>query len=79
MSSKRGMSSKRRDLILGCIGDAVSDLLYYDRKDDEELPRGEIEAAIEAKELTIDDMVDRFRAVLQEGLKVSDRRATRPG
>jgi hypothetical protein len=35
----------RRDLILGTIDDLVGDFLYYDRKGDEDLPRGAIEIA----------------------------------
>jgi hypothetical protein len=74
-----GMNRTRRDLILACIEDAVSDLLYYDRKEDEDLPSGAIEAAVEAGEITVDDMVARFRVALQEGMRMSEGRATRRG
>ena len=39
-------SEERKDLIFEAIGELVSDLLYWDRKDDPELPLGMIEAAI---------------------------------
>ncbi len=55
----------RRETILDTVDDLVSDFLYYDRKEDEDLPRGEIEAAIEAGEVTIDDLVARFRDGLE--------------
>lgn len=59
---------KRPELIRMTIIDLVTDLMYYDRKEDQELPRGEIEAAIENSELTAEDMVDWFRDALLESL-----------
>jgi len=59
----------RRDLIRGTVSDLVADFLYYDRKNDQDLPLGEIEAAIEAGEITVDEIVVQFRMELQEGLK----------
>jgi hypothetical protein len=53
--------SDRRELILATIDDAVTDLIYYDRKEDEDLPRGEIEKAVKAGEITADEIVERFR------------------
>lgn len=58
----------RRDLILATIDDAVSELLYYGRKEDEELPCGDIEAALAAREISVDEMVEAFRAALMKGL-----------
>lgn len=48
--------------------DLAGALLYYDRKEDEELPRGEIEAAIEAGEITADEIVTRFSDELRAQL-----------
>ena len=56
----------RRDLILLTVGDLVSTLLYYGRKDDEELPEGEIEAAIEAGEITTEEILTHFEQGLRE-------------
>ena len=53
-------------MILGTIDDLVGDLLYYDRKGDEELPQNSIEEALQKGEITIDDMVGKFREVLEE-------------
>lgn len=59
----------RRDTILGTVDDLVSDFLYYDRKEDEELPRGAIDDAVKAGEVTVDEIVEHFRKSLVEGLK----------
>lgn len=58
----------RRQIIIDTVDDLILDFLDYDRKDDDDLPRGEIEAAIEARELTVDEIVARFKKQLEEGL-----------
>lgn len=58
----------RKQIILDTIDDAVSNLLYYDRKEDEDLPSGEIEAAVEAKEISIDEMVAAFATAIAKVL-----------
>ena len=50
----------RKELILLTVDDLVSDFLYYSRKGDEELPRGEVESAIMAGEVSVDDIVTKF-------------------
>ena len=60
--------SERRDVILGTVRDLVGDLLWYGRKEDESLPRGEIEAAIVAGELTADDIAAEFATALKAAL-----------
>jgi len=57
----------RRDTILAAVETAVANLLYYDRKEDEDLPRGEIEAAVAAGELASGEIVDAFRDALHRG------------
>jgi hypothetical protein len=54
--------------IRGTVSDLVSDFLYYDRKEDEDLPRGAIQDAIAANELTVDSLVEWFREELTKGL-----------
>jgi hypothetical protein len=54
--------------ILGTVEDGVSNLLYYDRKEDEDLPLGAIDEAVRLGEVTIDEIVDLFRTKLCEGL-----------
>lgn len=53
--------TSRRDRILLTVDDLVGAFLYYDRKDDEDLPRGQIEDAIATGEVTIQEIVARFQ------------------
>ena len=62
------MSDPRKTTILMTVADLVIDLLDEGRGDDEELPRGEIEEAIEAGEVTVDEIVAEFRRALVEQL-----------
>lgn len=57
-----------KDLILGHVKDLVADLLWYDRKEDEDLPRGAIEKAIEDGEITAEEIIEQFRVELEERL-----------
>lgn len=65
-SQDRGRSLA--DLILGAVGDLVTNLLYYDRKEDEDLPQGAIQLAVERRVVTVDQMVEKFREGLIGGL-----------
>lgn len=58
----------RKQTILNTVDDAVSNLLYYDRKEDEKLPRGAIEEALKAGEITVEEMVSKFESALRAGL-----------
>lgn len=51
------------------ICDHVSRFLYYDRKEDEYLPRGALEKAIEDGDITVDEIVEAFAKWLRQGLK----------
>jgi hypothetical protein len=55
-----------KERILGAIEDSIAKLLYYDRKEDEDLPRGTIEKAIEDGVVTVDEIVELFRKELLE-------------
>ena len=57
---------KIEKLILASASDAALDFIYTDRKDDAELPRGEIEKAIEEGRVTIEAIVDTFENKLRE-------------
>ena len=59
-------TTTRRQTILSTVTDLVSDFLYYDRKDDEELPRGSIREAVEAGEITEAEIVAHFAKTLSE-------------
>lgn len=54
----------RREMILDTVADLVADFLCYGRKEDEDLPRGEIEAAVAAGEITPREIVARFEREL---------------
>jgi len=58
-----------RKLILDCIEDAVVNLLFYDRKEDEELSEEAIENAFTSHTISIDDAVHCFRMALINGLE----------
>lgn len=55
--------------ILLVIADLVLNFLYYDRKEDDNLPRGRIDEAVRAGEITIAEMVAAFEQHLCEGLR----------
>lgn len=58
----------RREKIINVFTDSIIDMLYYDRKEDEDLPRGGIEEAIRAGEITVDEIIKIWSAELIEGL-----------
>lgn len=60
--------SERKQNILNTIDDLVSGFLYYSRKEDEDLPVGAIEAAIEANEITVEEIVAAFASKIKAGL-----------
>jgi hypothetical protein len=62
--------STQEELILGTVEDLVADFLYYDRKEDEELPRGAIEQAVINRFELIDEIVAKFKEELIEALIV---------
>ena len=59
----------RRQHILACLSDAVSNILYYDRRNDEDLGLFDIPDALEAGEISIEEMVQAFELELREGLE----------
>lgn len=58
----------RKQRILDLISDGVGRLMYYDRKEDDELPRGAIEEAVSKGEITLDEMVAEFANELRNNL-----------
>jgi len=63
--------NNRRKHILDEISDVVSRFLYYDRKEDEQLPPGAIEEAIKAREVSVSEITGHFENELRIGLKPS--------
>lgn len=58
-----------KEYLNGVINDVVSDLLYYDRKEDDTLPVGKIDEMVKNGEVTIDELVEAFKTHLTKGLK----------
>jgi hypothetical protein len=54
----------RKEFILDAVSDLAGQLMYYDRKEDEDLPMGAIEEAVSAGEITVDEIVDCFKRQL---------------
>lgn len=59
------MMTTTKEQILGAVRDLVSDFMYYDRKEDEDLPLYAIEDALDAGIVTIDEIVAEFRGQLE--------------
>jgi len=59
------MDEELKQLIVDTIKDLVSDFLYYDRKEDEDLGLDDINYAIENKVITLDEIVENFRKELE--------------
>jgi len=57
-----------RDTIIAFVKDSVVDLMYYDRKGDEDLPMGAIEQAVKDGVITAGEMVAAFADSLTEYL-----------
>lgn len=60
------MASDKRQVILDTASDLMASFLYYDRKENESLGRGEIKAAITQGVVTVDELVAIFRKALEE-------------
>ena len=58
-----------KEVILGVTNDLVTDFLYYDRKEDECLPRGAIEKAISAGVIKPEEVVDAFAKAFYKGVE----------
>lgn len=66
--TKEELKKIRQD-IKNTISDLVAGFLYYDRKEDEELPRGAIERAVNMNIISVEEMVDKFKDELIKGIK----------
>lgn len=57
-----------KEYVNDVVSDLISDFLYYDRKEDDTLPRGHIENMIKNGELTVDEIIGMFAEHLRKGL-----------
>jgi hypothetical protein len=53
--------------VLLLVEDLVSNFLYYDRKEDEDMPVGKIEELVKNGDITVDKIVETFRDALVGG------------
>jgi len=58
-----------RDHLAAAVLGLVADLLYYDRKEDEDLPLSAIDEMVESDAVTVDEIVDLFRRELEARLR----------
>jgi len=57
-----------KERILAAIQTAVIKFLYYDRKEDEDLPVGVIEQAVRDGVITTDEIVEEFRHEIERSI-----------
>jgi len=67
MTTRENIKTTREN-IKTTISDLVLNFVYYDRKEDEELPVGAIEKAIQAGQISQEEIVAYFRQQLGEKL-----------
>lgn len=67
------INSDRRITIMNQVKDLVGKFLYYDRKEDEDLPIGQIEKAIQVGDITVDEIVKCFSSTLMKLLRDEDQ------
>lgn len=53
-------NADKRQRILGAVEACAGGLMYYDRKEDQDLPRGAIEQAVKDAVITVDEIVAAF-------------------
>jgi len=51
----------KKELFLGIVQDTVTNLLYYDRKDDEQLSCNDISTLIDNGEVSLKELIDAFK------------------
>ena len=66
------MMRTKKEIVVSIIKDTVSDFLYYDRKEDEEMSREDIQRVFDDGLITIDEAVNLFREELINGLDTSE-------
>ena len=66
--SKKSDGSSKRDLIISVVKDLASSFVYYDRKEDEDLQRGDIEKAIASGDISLDEIVQVFASELRNAI-----------
>jgi hypothetical protein len=60
---------KLRSCIYNTVSDLFKDFFYYDRKEDEALPRGAIEKAVKDGIISVDELLELIEIEVANGLK----------
>lgn len=60
--------SRKQD-ILDITEDLVGRFVYYDRKECETLPMGQLEEAVAVGEITVDEIIEKFSTELRKNFK----------
>jgi uncharacterized protein YuzB (UPF0349 family) len=60
-SREKSMSKSKAEILAVTVRDLVAKLVYYDRKEDEELSRDDVDDLIESGTVTVCDIVETFR------------------
>lgn len=64
------MNTDMNSLVESIVRDSVTDLLYYDRKECEDVPLGEIERLIKLGDISVDRLVEVFKQELNSACGV---------
>lgn len=62
------MPKSRSEIIQDTVADLASKFMYYDRKEDEDLPVGAIEEALKAGEVSVDQLAGLFADAIRDSL-----------
>lgn len=68
-----------KETIMGYVDSLVVDFLFYDRKEDEDLPMGAIEEALRHGEITVEEITEKFEGVLRKQLGLLGTKRTGEG
>lgn len=62
------MCINKKNLILETVSDLATMFLYYDRKEDDDLSMGVIEQSIINGDITVDEIVNRFKTNIEKSV-----------
>jgi len=57
-----------KQTILNTIEDLVSNFVYYDRKEDEDLSQEDLEQAVKTGVITVDEIIEKFAEKIKNSL-----------
>ncbi len=63
-------ASEKKEKFLDSVEDCVSDLCYYNRKNDEELSISDVKQLLESGAVTMEEIFERFKKTLKENFNI---------